>query len=318
MVTYNHEKYIIEAIEGVIDQQTDFPYQLIIGEDFSTDNTRQICIEYQKRNPSKIKLLLHDKNLGGSGKYNALAVLAECTGKYIAMCDGDDYWIDPFKLQKQVDFLEANPDYAICFHRVYELEEGKKPELSRLNTSLKEETYTVEDLAKGNFIHTPSVIFRNGLISLPAWFKDAATGDYVLYMLNAAHGKIKYFPEAMAVYRSGIGFWSTDNIQNRLRKGMNLFEHLVEYFDNPRVLEGLINQQIYLYMYLYNQNDPIFERKNFLLYKRLIKMLNEKDARLRELSKNPSLLAKHVSGKELVKALIKKIGINFFGVKSLS
>ena len=108
----------------------------------------------------------------------------------------------------------------MCFHRVYELAEGEAPELSNLNTSPNQETYTIEDLAKGNFIHTPSVVFRNGLFKeFPAWFKDAPAGDYVIHMLNAEHGKIKYFPDPMAVYRrhSG-GLWSSSDYRTNVVK----------------------------------------------------------------------------------------------------
>ena len=223
LITYNHENYIRRAIEGVLVQKVNFTYELLIGDDCSTDNTREIIKEYHNKYPEIIKPLLHPYNLGPKGlegKNNFLTTLYACKGKYIALCDGDDYWIDPFKLQKQVDFLEANEDYAICFHRVYELAPGKGPELSNLNTSVNQETYTIEDLAKGNFIHTPSVVFRNGLIpKLPTWFMDAPAGDYVLHMLNAEHGKIKYFPDPMAVYRrhSG-GVWSSVDYRTNLIK----------------------------------------------------------------------------------------------------
>ncbi|MDF1549683.1 MAG: glycosyltransferase, partial [Bacteroidales bacterium] len=116
MITYNHEKYIGQAIEGVLMQKTNFDIELLIGEDFSNDNTRNICMGYKNKYPDKIKLLLREKNIGMMR--NFIQTLNTCKGKYIALCDGDDYWTDPLKLQKQVDFLEANPEYALCYHRV--------------------------------------------------------------------------------------------------------------------------------------------------------------------------------------------------------
>ena len=113
MMAYNHEKYISEAIEGVLMQNTNFDFDIVIGEDCSTDNTRQIILDYQRKYPGKFKLLLHKENIGAMA--NQQAVFSACTGKYIAICEGDDYWTDPYKLQKQVDFLEDNNGFVICF-----------------------------------------------------------------------------------------------------------------------------------------------------------------------------------------------------------
>ena len=208
-ITYNHAKFIKQALDGFFLQQTTFDYEIVISDDCSTDATLSIIESYNNNYPNRIKLLVNNRNIGMMP--NFVQALNTCSGEYIALCEGDDYWTDPYKLQKQVDFLEANEDYAICFHKVYELHEGKEPELSNLNTSLKEECYTIEDLANGNFIHTPSVIFRNNLFKeFPTWFKDSHVGDYVLHMLNAAHGKIKFLPDAMAVYRvHNNGVWSS-------------------------------------------------------------------------------------------------------------
>lgn len=115
MITYNHENYIKQAIEGVLMQQTSFPIELIIGEDCSTDNTRKICIEYQAKYPDIVRLILPEKNLGI--KRNFIETMQAAKGNFIALCEGDDYWTDALKLQKQVDFLEANSEYSLCCHR---------------------------------------------------------------------------------------------------------------------------------------------------------------------------------------------------------
>lgn len=114
MLAYNHEKYIAEAIESVLMQKTDFDFDIVIGEDCSTDATRHIVLEYAQKYPNKIKPILHNVNVGAM--LNQMYVLEACTGKYVAMCEGDDYWTDPFKLQKQVDFLEANKEYVLTTH----------------------------------------------------------------------------------------------------------------------------------------------------------------------------------------------------------
>lgn len=226
-ITYNHQYFIEEALRSFLNQKTVFDYEIIIGDDNSTDDTRKILLEYQKQFPAKVKLLLNTSNMGMM--LNFIRTIETCKGKYIAMCDGDDYWTDPYKLQKQVVFLEANPGYAICFHRVYALEEGKELILSDLNTSDKEETYNIKDLACQNLMHTPSVVFRNGLIKeFPVWFADSPVGDYVLHMLNARKGLIKYFPEPMAVYRQNSGMWSGQTKQVRYKKWLTVMSLLLK------------------------------------------------------------------------------------------
>lgn len=113
-ITYNHAPYIRKCLDGFLMQKVDFPFEIIIGEDCSTDNTRRICEEYADKNPDIINLLPSECNLGAVE--NERRVMQTAKGKYIAFCEGDDYWTDPLKLQKQVDFLESNSDYTVCFH----------------------------------------------------------------------------------------------------------------------------------------------------------------------------------------------------------
>src|SRR5450759_654919 len=125
MVTYNHENYISKAIGSVLMQKTSFQFKLFIGEDCSTDKTANICLKYQVENPEIIEVIFQKQNIGATN--NALKIFEKCFSsgaKYIAMLEGDDYWTDPNKLQTQVDFLEANPDFSLCFHSVKILKEG--------------------------------------------------------------------------------------------------------------------------------------------------------------------------------------------------
>lgn len=125
MITYNHGPYIRAAIEGVLMQQADFEYELVIGEDCSTDDTREICFEYQRRFPERIRVLWSERNLRWVGG-NVLRTALRCRGEYVAFCEGDDYWTDPRKLQKQVDALRRNPSVGVCFcgARILEDETG--------------------------------------------------------------------------------------------------------------------------------------------------------------------------------------------------
>ncbi len=201
MVTYNHERYIEEAILSVLNQKTSFEVKLFIGEDNSTDNTRNICLQLQKQNPDKIVLFCNEKNLGPM--QNALQIYKACfesPAKYVAMLEGDDYWTDPLKLQKQVDFMEANPDFAICYHRMQVVYESD-PSKNHL-TNEEPEITTIEDLAKDNYIYTASCLFRNNLFGqFPRSFITSPFGDYFLHMLNAQFGKIKFSNDTMGVYR---------------------------------------------------------------------------------------------------------------------
>jgi glycosyltransferase involved in cell wall biosynthesis len=210
MCTYNHAPYIAQAVEGVMIQKTKFQYRLIIGEDCSSDGTREIVRGLLMKYQDRMKVILHDRNIGVQA--NSKIVLGECRAKYIALCDGDDYWTDSAKLQRQVDFLEANPDYSICYHRVEELRSDGSRRPEKLNTSEDFRTITIEDLARGNTIHTPSVVYRNGLIEdVPIW-----VNDFVLHMLNARHGKIYYMPDIMATYRVGVGMYGSVHSNKRV------------------------------------------------------------------------------------------------------
>lgn len=254
MITYNHEAFIKEAIEGVLMQQTSFPIELVIGEDCSTDRTREICIEYQQKYPDKIRLLLNEKNLGMMP--NFIQTLNACTGKYIALCEGDDYWTDPLKLQKQVDFLEENEAYAICFHDVEVVFENKVPEKGKgFEYEGNKDEFTFDDLLfTGNLMHTPSVVFRRQEKTFPEI--DAVTGDYFLHLYNAYYGKIKRLREKMACYRvhdngvfSNRGNWDPKRRLEFFLKQLKAFEFFKKHFSKNKkhiqhyneIIAGLLN-----------------------------------------------------------------------------
>ncbi len=216
MMTYNHEPFIRQAIEGVLMQRCSFSYELIIGEDCSTDGTRSVVEEYQRIYPHIIKPIFHQKNVGAIA--NQADVLNACRGRYIALCEGDDYWTDPLKLQKQVDFLEQNPDFAICFHDIKVV--GPAEFINPLTAEhLKDRTLFSWDelLEQGNFIFTPSVVLRRKEGNFP--FADLMPGDYFFYLWTGYGKKIFRMPLTMAAYRvhSGGSFstkkqWSIERI----------------------------------------------------------------------------------------------------------
>jgi glycosyltransferase involved in cell wall biosynthesis len=235
MVTYNHEAYVVEAIESVLMQQTHFDFKLYIGDDCSKDNTRKIIQAYQEKYPHKIELLLHEKNLGASP--NGIFMYQHCiqTGaKYIALCEGDDYWTDPFKLQKQVDFLEANQDCTICFTRA-NMQKGSEMTLHEVPKPFNKVPFFYEELLRYyNFITTASVLFRNQEnLVIPDWITTLPFGDLGVYKVVSQHKKIACLDEIMSVYRiHGEGIWSKVKPIEAEKKYLdfykNMFVHLSE------------------------------------------------------------------------------------------
>lgn len=205
-VTYNHENYIRQCLEGFVTQKTTFPFEILVHEDASTDNTANLVKEYESKYPDLFRCVYQTENQ--FAKQNTLIniLFPMSRGKYISLCEGDDYWTDPYKLQKQVDFLEANPDFSICFHKAKVIyDEGIQPFYPDINKDTKEVT-TIEDIAKGNYIHTPTVVFRNSTINkIPEWFETAFPADWVLHVIGATYGKIKFIKEEMCVYRVHAG-----------------------------------------------------------------------------------------------------------------
>jgi len=243
MLAYNHGPFIQQALEGILQQQCSFAYEIVAGDDCSTDDTRKTLLAYADKYPGKIKLLLHNPNIGAMN--NQLAVMKACKGKYMAICEGDDYWTDTHKLQKQVDFLEQHPDFAITFHRVSIKHESTPNSFTVTKAPDVEEEYTINDLASRNFIHTVSVLFRNNLFAeLPVWYKESPVGDYPLHMLNAQYGKIKYFPEVMAIYREHSGgSWSPLTIEKVRSKWMKVLDLLINAGFEASVVANLKRQK---------------------------------------------------------------------------
>lgn len=215
VVTYNHKDYIKQCLDGILMQQTNFSFEIILGEDESSDSTREICMDYANNYPNKIKLFLRKRedviyiNGNPTGRFNFMENLKACSGKYIALCEGDDYWTDTLKLQKQVDFLEKNEDYALCFHNVDLLNTRESiQQVSPMHTNLTKDSFTTSDIITQWFIPTVSILYRQYKdFELPLWFQYCASGDIPLLLLLSLEGKFKYLDEIMGCYRihdSGI------------------------------------------------------------------------------------------------------------------
>jgi glycosyltransferase involved in cell wall biosynthesis len=231
ITTYNQAAYIAQTVESALHQTVNFDYEIVVGEDCSTDRTREILVELQKSHPDKIRLLLREKNLGVAGKINFVETLKTCCGEYVALLDGDDYWTDPYKLQKQVDFLDNHPDFSICCHNAAILYENGAKGPERFCPPDQKEICTIEDLFAGNFIFAGSAMFRRGLFTeFPDWFFSLEIGDWPLHVMNARHGKIRYFDEVMAVYRvHEAGHWVSMSPSRQILVSIEFLQYVNEY-----------------------------------------------------------------------------------------
>jgi glycosyltransferase involved in cell wall biosynthesis len=211
MITYKHEAFIAEAIEGVLMQEVDFPVELIIADDCSPDGTSEIVQGFIDKH-SKGNWIKYTRHVNNKGMMpNFIWALEQCKGKYIALCEGDDYWTDPYKLQKQVDFLEGNPEYHLI-HTNYELLKNDTGEIKpKMNTSIGFKNTENLDFkfyfCNTRFIRTLTVCFRKSpaidlINTIQNDFESTIyAGDSLLHIVLAHHGKVKYFDGSMAVYR---------------------------------------------------------------------------------------------------------------------
>jgi len=240
VITYNHERFIKQTLDGILMQETDFDFDILIGEDDSSDDTRNIVVAYQKEHLDKIRLFLHDRkdviyiNGRPTGRWNLIDTLQHATGEYIAYTEGDDYWTDPHKLQKQADLLDGHPEYAMCFHNVTKIyDDDSNPPHLFPDPPVKEE-YALKDLIMGIGTPSTSLMYRNRLFDqFPEWYYyDIQQGDWPLHVLNAQYGNIGFIDEAMGVYRvhSG-GVFSTKSDLQKLYWEVEKFRILNQHLD---------------------------------------------------------------------------------------
>lgn len=211
---YQHEPFLEQCLESILNQKTNFPFEIVIGEDESSDRSREICLSYKERYPEKINLILNKRAdvviVDGipTGRYNGYTIIKNSRGKYIALLEGDDYWESSDKLQKQVDFLEANPDFSGAYHdtyKFYENEEGQ--EVRELFRKKLPTMITVEDtLKKQTPFHTSSFMFRREyLLEFPEFLWRIHSADMAMFSILAKYGPLGYVPELYSNYRNHFG-----------------------------------------------------------------------------------------------------------------
>ena len=252
VMTYQHEKYITKCIQGIIDQKTDFTFEILIGEDCSTDSTRNICIQFAEKYPEKIRLFLHRRGnnilIGNrpSGRFNLLYNLFSAKGKYVALCEGDDMWIDNFKLQKQVDFLEKNKDCSIVFS-------GFKIQRSNGNISRTIQYKRLEKLnisqffSKHYYTRTVTLMFRDQVLSTPfeSWMIDSFAADFVLKHRALIIGDFGYINDITSIYSAQtIGSFSKRKTTTQIiLKEYKDYLRALHYLDKYKTIPLVVKQK---------------------------------------------------------------------------
>lgn len=278
IITYNHEPYISEAIESVLKQKVDFKIEIVIGDDFSTDNTREIILKYHQNFPDIIVPVFPQENQGPQP--NFISTYGRCNGKYIGMLEGDDYWCDPEKLQRQVDFLERNHEFSICYTNNYWLLPNKVIE-KKFTGKNGGKYLTVEDLLERNYVATQTCVFRNKLFELPSWFGDLYIGDWPLHIMNSLKGKVKHLDFYSAVYRvHENGIWSNLKTLHKEEHLVKMFEHILKVLPPiyyPKVYNLLKKKYYFLSLQYSREKNKGKSRFYFKKYFNLSNSIFEKD-----------------------------------------
>lgn len=210
MLAFNHERYLDQAIESVLAQRVDFPIEIVVGEDCSTDGTRAVLLQLLDRHPGVVRPILHERNVGMHA--NTKAVLEGCSGKYVALLEGDDYWTDTEKLALQVAALERDPSLVGCYHLVRSVtpEDRDSPGSYSHPCPHVDGRLRFEDLLWSCGMSTCSVVFRRAAWQgYPDWLRSLPVAEWSIFLLLAQHGDFLYLPRCMADYRfHGAGAWS--------------------------------------------------------------------------------------------------------------
>jgi glycosyltransferase involved in cell wall biosynthesis len=282
--TYNQERYIRQALDSFLMQKTNFPFEAIVSDDCSTDQTPAILKEYANLYPDKIKPVFNQTNIGAVNNFVRTLSLAQ--SEYVALCDGDDYWTDEYKLEKQVNFLDTNPEYTICFHQTRIFFEDKR-RVDKIYPNILKQDSSLRDLIKENYIPANTVVYRwrfnNGQRLLDVFPKNIIPGDYFIHLLHAEIGKIKLIRETMSSYRrhpGGIWWLSSQSeeeeklflkygrqqinffkeVQQHFKLDNQAFENRILYLMNKTLKYYLKNEMFQDFITLKNENLELYDK----------------------------------------------------------
>lgn len=267
--SFNHEKYIEQALDGFLMQKTSFAFEIVIHDDASTDSSPAIIKKYQKRFPNIIRPLLQTKNQYSKGikAINPNFNYERTKGKFIALCEGDDYWTDPLKLQKQVDFLNKNEDFIFTFHNTMDL--SPNGDLNKKYNSDMKCTFTISDFSEYLYSRTLSIVFKKPKDFMPIFLKSVKIGDWPLTIYLLQYGKAKYFPDTMGVYRKhDQGLWNSSNSKFKTISKFETFVILRSYL--KKEYKSLFNYKILKlskhYTYYHIKSLNVYKSINGLFY----------------------------------------------------
>ncbi len=246
LITYNHGNYLPITLDNILSQKTNFDYELIISDDNSSDDSKNIIKEYALKYPTKIRAYLHPYNLSKKfpeytpGKLNFLFGLSRCKGEYIVHVEGDDYFCNDEKLQKQADFLDKNTYFSACFHNaLMKFEDKSGREDYNINPPNQKERIVPEDFLKEKetwFMATAAVMFRKSFVEkLPHWFAFSKSGDIPLYVILSDQAPIGYLPEVMSVYRrhlEGMSYTDSNFDANFVNNRIFMYENINNFTKN--------------------------------------------------------------------------------------
>lgn len=239
-MTYRHEAYIRQAMEGVLMQKTTFPVEVVIGDDFSDDQTLEVIRGFISNSLVRIRILerskgdAYDRMRKQHGRlYNFADIVSHCEGTYIALLDGDDFWTDPYKLQRQADFLDANPDFVACYHAVSVVDEKGHEVKTSKSSFVHNRDFSAEELRRGRVMSTLSLCFRNVIREFPEEFYRSPTGDNFLCSLLGEYGGGKFLPEIKpSAYRMhATGTWSLTSEDTKRMNLLKSYFWLWQYYD---------------------------------------------------------------------------------------
>lgn len=280
VLTYNHEKYIRQALDSILMQEVDFEYEILVGEDCSPDKTRLVLEEYQKKYPDKFTMLYREVNIGA--RRNLLDLYGKARGEYIAQLEGDDFWVTKNKLQKQVEFLRAHKDFIATAHRTKVVNEFSEEIVNIEYPECKETLYTLKKYKHGILPgQSASILMRNFLkenifdLRLMNRISRSMPGDRVLMFLLASYGKIYCFQEIMSAYRyvteNGTSFSARqknnriDTVFKRIEYYKQIMEYSKEFIDNNeaiKTIESIYLWQTVLGFFKNNKNINLWQIKN--------------------------------------------------------
>lgn len=285
-ITYNQEDYISDALESFLAQKTDFKFEILIHDDSSTDNTANIIREYEEKYPEIINPIYQTKNQYSLGiKINFVHNYSRAKGKYIALCEGDDYWIDPFKLQKQVDYMEKNPSCTLCVHAAKKINDNKRV-IGYIKPSNRSTYFTPDEviMGGGGMFATNSMLFPRKIIQdMPSFYFNAPIGDYPLTIFLSLKGNIFYMNDFMSVYRvSAKNSW-TSSMQkapkkivehnNRIEKMLNEIDEYTNYKYTEVIKKHILENEFCIH--LSNYDLEIIKTGKFAILYRKLRMVQK-------------------------------------------